>query len=113
MREAGVDNIDCYDAILFDPKTEQKFNNYKAVNIIGVIAAADLGKSKYNAPSGSALIDADFDSLVIDEVKTHGMLMFRLAECITAIVIHDKVRRHIEAKGIKYLNFVPPEKWVG
>jgi hypothetical protein len=48
----------------------------------------------------------------IDELKIKGALMFRLAECITAIVIHDSVKRTIESAGIDTLEFVSPDKWV-
>jgi hypothetical protein len=113
IRSAGVDNLDTYDAVIRDPATGKSYTNYKAVNIIGVVACADLSKSTYRAPSGSALVDTDFDSLAIDEKKTGGALMFRLAECVTAIVIHAKVRKALESKGIEYLDYYDPKDWVG
>lgn len=113
LREAGVDNLDTYDAVLLDPSSGKRHQDYKAVNIIGVVAAADLAESKYSAPSGSAIIDTDFDSLAINETKANGLLFFRLAECVTAIVVHDVVRKHLEQAGIRYLNFVSPAKWIG
>jgi|SRR5450755_1776125 hypothetical protein len=113
IRGSGVDNIDCYDAVLIDPVANQAYTNYKAVNIIGLIAAVDLGKSKYHMPSGVARIDTDFDSVVIDESKTGDLLLFRLAECVTAIVVHERVRGYIERAGIPYLTFVDPIRWFG
>ena len=113
LAEAGVDNLDVYDAVLTDPTTGEKHTNYKAVNIVGAIAAADLGKSEWDAPSGTAIIDTDFDSLTIDEKKTGGALMFRLAECVTAVVVHEKVRAHLERRGIPYLDFTDPQDFIG
>jgi hypothetical protein len=113
LAEAGVDNLDCYDAVIVHPKNGKRFTNYKAVNIIGLVVAADLPASTYKAHSGSTLVDVDFDSLSIDESKTRGLLMFRLAECVTAIVVHEKVKKHVEARGIRYLDWVPPQDWVG
>jgi hypothetical protein len=113
MESAGVDNLDCYDTVLIDPVAKVQYDNYKAVNIIGLVAAADLTKSEYTAPSGAALIDTDFDSVVIDEEKAMGLLMFRMAECVSAIVIHEKVKNYIEQAGIKYLDFIQPESWFG
>jgi len=110
--EGGVDNLDCYDAELFNPVTKTRFTNYKAVNIIGAVAAADLGKSDctvYNEPR----FDVDFDSLTLDETKTRGLLMFRLAECVTGIVVHESVKRCVERHGIAHLDWVLPEEWVG
>ena len=113
LKESGVDNLEIYDAVLIDTTNGQQYTNYKAVNIIGAVAAADLEKSEWNAPSGSPIIDTDFDSLVIDDKKTGGALMFRLAECVTAIVVHQKVRGQLERSGIPYLDFTDPQDWVG
>jgi hypothetical protein len=108
-----VDNLDVYDARLFDPQDGKTIDNYKAVNIIGAVAAADLGKSDYSAPSGTALVDTDFDSLVIDEKKAKGLLMFRLAECVTAIVIDERVKQQLARDRIPHLDFLDPKDWIG
>jgi len=113
IRSAGVNNLDCYDAELLDSVSGERHKNYKAVNIVGLVAAADLEKSDYSAPSGTALIDTDFDSVAIDENKANNMLMFRMAECVSAIVIHEKVKQSIEKAGIIHLDFIKPEKWIG
>lgn len=112
LHSAGVDNLDLYPCVLLDPATGERHQNYKAVNIIGTVCAADLGKSAYIAPHGSALIDTDFDSLAIDEEKAHGLLFFRLAECVSAKVIHHKVKSVLEKK-FPDLDFVNPEEWMG
>lgn len=112
LRTAGVDNLDLYNAVIHDRDTGKDHHNYKAVNIIGAIACADLDASDHVA-HGAPVIDVDFDSLVIDESKTQGALMFRLAECVTGIVIHEKVKEALEAAGIPYLYFLLPEEFVG
>jgi len=112
LAEAGVDNLDLYDAELFNPATNERFTNYKAVNIIGAVAAADLAQSECQL-HGDAQFDVDFDSLVLDEAKTHELLIFRLAECVTGIAVHDKVKRCVERRGIQHLDWVPPEEWIG
>jgi hypothetical protein len=113
VRDAGVDNIDCYDAVLVDPVGGKRHTNYKAVNIIGMVAAADLAASEFHAPSGRALIDTDFDTLVLDEERANGLLLFRLAESVNAIVVHARVKQHLEKRGIPNLDFVAPDAWVG
>lgn len=113
IRNAGVDNIEVFDALVLDPATGQQYEDYKAVNIVGAITAADLPNSEYAAPSGTALVDTDFDRLAIDEAKAGGHVMFRLAEAVTAIVIHKRVKAQLEQDGIPYLNFVPPVDWIG
>jgi hypothetical protein len=113
IHRAGVDNLDIYAAIIRDPLTGKTYHEYKAVNVIGTIAAADLARSEWAAPSGSPIVDTDFDSLALDESRIGGALMFRLAENVTAIVIHDTVRRELEAAKIPYLDFHEPKNWMG
>ena len=110
---AGVDNLDLYEAIIEDPATGDRFTNYKAVNVIGAVACADLAQSVFEAPSGVPIIDTDFDALAIDEGKARGLLMFRLAEAVNGIVIHEKVRAELERREIPYLDFIEPGDWVG
>jgi len=112
LLSAGVSNIDTYEAIIEDPRTEEKNQDYVAFNIVGKIAAADLSKSEYQAINGT-LVSVDFDSLTIDENKTRDALMFHLAESVNGIVVHESVKNAIEAAGIDTLTFIPPEEWVG
>ncbi len=112
LEKAGVSNIDYYPAEVHDIETGAVHRDLLAFNLIGAIAAADLAKSQYDAPDG-ALISVDFDSLSIDEKKTRGALMFRLAESVNGIVVHESVKKVIEAAGIDTLTFIPPEEWVG
>ncbi len=112
LQAAGVDNLDDYATELFNPKTGQRFSNYRAVNIIGLVAAADLAQSDYQA-HGSPLVDVDFDSLTVDPKKSRGLLLFRLAECVSGIVVHESVKHHVEKCGIRYLDWLPPEEWIG
>lgn len=113
VKRARADNIECYECVLIDPIARIRYQNYKAINIIGRVAAADLSKSVYSAPSGVPLIDTDFDSVVIDEKKANGMLLFRMAENVSAIVVHETVKKSIEDAGIPYIDFVKPESWIG
>lgn len=113
MREAGVDNIDCYRAEIRDAKTGEVDEDYIAVNIVGLVSAADLSRSESDDPSGTGMIDMDFDSLAIDEQKARGFKMFRLAESTSGIVIHRTVKEHLESKGGFGLVFVHPSEWIG
>lgn len=61
LASAGVDNLEFYPAVLTDPASGRKWTDYKAVNIIGLVACADFEQSEWEAPSGSAIIDVDFD----------------------------------------------------
>ncbi len=111
--EGGVSNLDTYRALIHDPIDRKTYDNYLAVNVVGVIAAADLDKSVYDHGVPERMISMDFDSLAIDESKPHSALMFRLAECVTGIAVHAKIKDHLVARGFGYLGFVDPKDWIG
>lgn len=112
LHSAGVQNLELFDTILIDDANHREYTNYRLVNIIGCIAAADLAQSAHRA-HGAPLFDVDFDSLVIDENKAKGALMFRLAENVSGIVVHESVKDAVLKAGIEYLDFVPTRKWFG
>lgn len=108
----GVDNLDAYPAELFDPDDEQNIPGYVAVNVIGLIAAADMQKSIATVHPGGAVIDVSFDQLVIDEAKARGALMFRLAENPYAVWCHPALVAHIEKAGFPGVGFSSPAQTV-
>jgi hypothetical protein len=113
LSAAGVDNIEYFDAVLENPVTGCEETDYKAFNIVGVVSAADMSASQLMGTSSSTIGDADFHSLTIDESKTGGLLLFRLAEALNAIVVHERVRKAIEAAGIPGFVFYGPGEWSG
>lgn len=106
LRGCGVDNLDSYPALLVDAVNAREFH-YFAVNIIGLVAAADLGPSQWSNFDGAARIDTHFDSLALDPAKARGQLMFRLAEDTGTIIVHAKVKQALESAGIPMLTFTP------
>ncbi|MFO0648023.1 MAG: hypothetical protein U0326_17420 [Polyangiales bacterium] len=113
LLDCGVDNLEWYDVALVDPASGARHTHYKAVNVIGAVRCADLARSQYTA-YGEALVDTDFDSLTIDPARALGLKMFRLAECVTGVVVHESVKRHLEAiPELRLLEFVPPDQWIG
>ncbi len=113
LAKAGVDNIQYFDALLKDPASGAEYPNYKAYNIVGLVACADMAASQRMGISNSTMGDVDFASLVIDESKTGGALLFRLAENVSAIVVHEAVKNAIEAAGIPGFVFYGPGGWSG
>ena len=93
--------------------TGEEHTNYKAFNVVGLVAAADLGASKMMGTTSSTLIDADFASLALDESKAHGLLLFRLAENVSAIVVDERVRQEIEGRKIPGILFYASGEWSG
>lgn len=113
FRQAGVENVQYFDAVLRDPSTGTEYQNYKAYNIVGLVACADMQASELMGTSESTMGDTDFHSLVIDESKTQGLLLFRLAESVSAIIVHEKVKKAIENAGIPGFVFYGPGEWSG
>jgi hypothetical protein len=104
LRRAGVDNIDTYPAILQDSANEREFR-YFAVNILGLVAAADLSKSQWTNFDGAPRLDTHFETLAVDPAKARGHLMFRLAEDTGTIIVHAKIKQALESAGIPGLRF--------
>lgn len=110
IRRAGVDNIDTYKAVLIDQENDKRFENYNAVQIIGRIAAADLGESDVFDPENIGHTLVQFRKLVVDESKITNALMFRLHENISTILIHDRVKDELEKLDLNFVSIVPPDE---
>jgi hypothetical protein len=110
---AGVDNLQVFDARIVGPETGRVFKTHRIVNIVGTVSCADLSRSTWESPRGRPMIDVDFEGLAIDEVRAGGNLLFRLAECVSAVIVHDRVRKHLLANGLTTLTFQDPADFVG
>jgi hypothetical protein len=94
----GVDNIDYFPVILRNPETEELDTSYFLANILGLLDCVDMAKSEVNWwPSGRGF---DFLSMVIDESKTHGAKIFRLAEDPTKVIINEDLKRYFDESNI-------------
>jgi hypothetical protein len=115
LLNAGVHNLQTFETVLtnVEGKNPPPRNHYLAVNVLGLVAAADMKRSKIPPGMEDELISVDFDSLVIDEAKTMDFLMFRLAENTSAVLVHERVKTMVEAAGIDTLSWIPPERWAG
>lgn len=111
LRQAGVDNLDVYDAVIRSEDDTIEYKGFKAFNIIGVVSAADLSRTRFSHDNPSRAIDASIESLGIDEKKAKGLLMFRLSEYVGAVIIHDRVKRSLEKKHFPYLEFQEPSEY--
>jgi hypothetical protein len=103
-----VHNLQVYDAVIREPDGSREYTNYKAVNVVGLIAAADMARSKATVHPGGPVYDVEFDELVIDAGKARGALLFRLAEATGSLWVHDRLRQHLLAAGFDELTFIPP-----
>ncbi len=109
----GVKNLELFDAVLLDTETGKEYKDYKAFNIVGRVSAADLDGSVRMGVSDRTTISADFESLAIDESKAGGLLLFRLAENLSAIVVDEKIKNEVERRKIPGIFFYPSGEWSG
>lgn len=108
MKDCGIDNLQYFNALIEDPDDGRVYTSYKAVNIIGLVAATDMEKSQATVHSGPPLIDVEFDNLVVDDSKARGLLIFRLAEATMAILVHQRLRDLLKERGFDDLVFHEP-----
>jgi hypothetical protein len=98
LEERGVDNIEYYPVQLRDQNTGKVDEDYFVANILGLIDCVDMGKSKvkmWNSGSGF-----DFQSMVIDEARTHGLKLFRLKDDPTKVIISEEMKENLEQAKI-------------
>ena len=77
--------------------------DYSAVNIVGVLKCADLSKSDCEDIGGIGMIAVSFRKLVIDESAARGQLLFRLAESVSSIIVHEQIHKTLAAASFPYL----------
>lgn len=88
LQNAGVNNLQCFDALLENPDSGDRWTEYKAVNIIGLVGCADLRRSSYEKLGGGLYI---FNELVINPRKASKNLFFRLKEAPSTIIAHKSL----------------------
>lgn len=113
LQNAGVDNVQFFDAVIFDSLSGDEHSKYKAFNVVGIVSAADLEESIFMESSDSRLIDADFESLKLNEKKAVPFKLFRLAENVGAIIVDEVVKNEVEQSGIPGMVFYDPSDWSG
>jgi hypothetical protein len=94
LTEAGVTNLDAYPTLIRHTARNFETTDYLACNIVGIVAAVNLAASKVSGGSADSLIDVDFESVTLDPTRIGGLLMFRLVENTSAVVIHRSVGSH-------------------
>jgi hypothetical protein len=102
--DAGVDNLDIYAAEILEVESGKIFTDFVAFNVIGLVSAADMKKSRFTNIDGLHM----FDSISVDENLTQGLLFFR-DEASSKIFVHHTIKERAERLGIVSLMFLDPE----
>jgi hypothetical protein len=90
LRQAGVDNLEVYDAELLDPRSQRVNRSYKAVNIVGKVQCVNLAESEFDPRSQYPMLE--FRRIVLDEAKIGELRLFRLAENPLFILMDEGVK---------------------
>ncbi len=88
LQEAGADNLQLFAVTPVEKNGAVIHREYCAVNIIGCVRCADLDKSDYS-----------------DEEKANGQYIFRLAESVGSIVVHERIKIALDKKQFRYVSF--------
>jgi len=98
IRAAGVTNLDLYDAVIDDRPTGQTHTDYVAFNIIGLARAAE-------EPLGEQAPLRWVDEDVFRSGAPPEFLLFRLASMPYYIIVHERVKAHLERAGFGSLRY--------
>jgi hypothetical protein len=101
---AGVDNVDPYPAVIRNGDTKQEFRDYLLLNVIGVVACADLTASEYDDLGPGIHV---IESVAIKGDKLPNAHIFRLGEDRMKIIVSDQVAQRVGAAGFDDVVFEP------
>ena len=108
---AGADNIEAWSAVVQKADGTLLSDQYVAFNVVGLVSAAGPATT-FAAENPSRWIDASVESLDLEPRATHDLFVFRLAESINTVVVHENVKAAVEAQGIPNVQFIDPPDYL-
>jgi hypothetical protein len=100
----GVDNLEAFPAILVE-QSGGKQDGFLAINVVGVVAGADMEKSEFQDAQQRQRFTVSFEKLVLDPARTRDLLCFRLFEDLSSIVVHKNVAGRLVERGLTGFRF--------
>lgn len=99
----GVDNLQAYRATITNTETGECWNDYRVLNVVGLIECADVSASDVSRLGPDLLF---FNSVTVDKDALPGdLLVFRLGEDPTKIIVADRTVTAIQDKGYDDIYF--------
>lgn len=95
LQAGGVDNLQLFPAVIKSEVDGSVWENYYAVNVLGLIACADMDNSDYDEIMPGHY---RFRELAIHAEKANDALLFRLQEDATIMVIQKSVGQFIRSQ---------------
>ena len=111
IEAAGVDNVNFYPVTLRNSETQETYD-YFAFNLIGLVDAVDMGASTITSHDGDFIGDSAVTDLSVDNNGARGLLMFRLKQKFSVILVHRRIKEAIERVGIPSVKFIAPEDFM-
>ncbi len=110
LKAMNIENIELIDFEIYDPEQDKIYDDYKVVNIVGVVDCVDLDRSNLRFyQSGNIKF---IRKLALDESKIpEEVKIFRLEKFKLLIVVHDDIKKAFEAAGITGCVFYHPEDY--
>lgn len=103
LQGAGADNLQIFPAVLTEKTTAEVCEDYCVVNVIGKVAAADMKQSQAISLGEGHV----FTRLTVDPGKARGLLMFRLAESLVDVIVHQRVAQAVAAGQFRGVLLTP------
>lgn len=107
--EVGVDSIDYYPSRITNPADGTVSEDYMLANVIGKIECVDFAKSDLEMHPVLPNTIQFINSLVLKEDAIGDALIFRLAEFLPLVVVHERVKDAVTAAGVTGVRFYEPE----
>lgn len=110
LQETGVDNLEVHAARIEEEASGRAHEGHAAVNVIGRVAMGRPGASRTSSLAG---LGQWVHELAVDPAAPRGALLFRLHESPANLVVHQRIRDAVVARGLPGLVFRPIESFSG
>lgn len=105
LRAAGVTNVDDYEVRIAGLRPNEWLPGYRAINIVGAVACADLARSEFESVEGMTF----FDRLVLDPARARGADFFRLAEAHEYVIVSARLAQRLDLTAFPDVRLIPIE----
>lgn len=92
----GVDNIETRSALLEDPVDGRRIEGYLYLNVVGLVAGADLARSSSEELGPGMTV---INELVLDYDRFPDLDVCLLAEDPDNLIVSERVRDHLGGRG--------------
>lgn len=108
LESLGVDNVEYLDArVTFVPDGSDPA--YRVANFLGVVQGLDRNRSDLDMDEDGFIFG--MNAIVFDDSKIGVHKIFRLAEDVMFLIVHEDIKLAAEKAGLTGIRFVADEDW--